>query len=427
MKRYTMLKMMLKYEKQMSALDKMNKIPKNWEVAKLNSIIVKSFSGEWGVQYPASNSKECRVIRGTDIPRVKRKNTDLLPVRYISNVKYDAKKPESGDFLVEISGGSVDQPTGRILLVDKKLASSNLFFSNFVRLLRINTAQISPLYFYWHWENLYSRNKTALYENRTVNIRNFKLKEFLGANSVIIHPLPEQQKIAEILSTADEAIGKMDEAIAKAGRLKQGLLQKLLSEGIGHKEFKTNVVGKIPKSWDVVKIGEAFEILVGGDISKLNFSKEKNERYRYPVYSNSLEGNGLYGYSDTFGYLENCITVTARGTLGHAVPRFGKFNAIIRVLILRPKVKSDIVFVSEYINSRINFKLEKTSIPQLTAPNIAKYTIPSPPFAEQQKIAEILSAADEKIEILRRRREKLERVKKSLMNDLLTGKKRVRF
>jgi len=184
--------------------------------------------------------------------------------------------------------------------------------------------------------------------------------------------------------------------------------------------YKQTEIGRLPKEWEVVRLEEIFDIQVGGDIYKLNFSKQKNERYKFPIYSNSLENNGLYGYADTYQYPENCITVTGRGTLGRATPRFEKFNAIIRLLVLIPKANINIMFASEYINTRIGFRIEKTSIPQLTAPKLAKYKIPLPPLPEQKKIAEILSTVDEAIEKVDESIARTERLKKGLMQELLT-------
>jgi len=77
---------------------------------------------------------------------------------------------------------------------------------------------------------------------------------------ILLPPLPEQQKIAEILSMVDQAIEKVGESIAKTERLKKGLMQELLTKGIGHKEFKDTEIGRIPKEWEVVKLKESKEI-----------------------------------------------------------------------------------------------------------------------------------------------------------------------
>jgi type I restriction enzyme S subunit len=249
-------------------------------------------------------------------------------------------------------------------------------------------------------------------------------------------PLPEQRKIAQILETVDNAIEKTEKIIEKYKRIKQGLMQDLLTKGIDENgnirsekthKFRDSPLGRIPEEWEVVRLGDAFYIKAGGDIDKLSYSDTKDERFKYPIFSNTLENKGLYGYSDKFTYPENCITITGRGTLGYAIPRFEKFNAIIRVLVLIPKFEINIVFISEYINNKINFVVESTGVPQLTAPKVAEYYIPLPPLSEQKSIAEILSQIDQAIEKEEKYKEKLERLKKGLMEDLLTGKVRVRL
>ena len=264
-------------------------------------------------------------------------------------------------------------------------------------------------------------------------LKHLQKDDFKGS-LIPLPPLPEQQKIAEILETVDNAIEKTDKIIEKYKRIKQGLMQDLLTKGIDENgnirdekthKFKDSPIGRIPEEWEVVRLGEIFNIKAGGDIDKLSYCDIKDKRFQYPIFSNTLENKGLYGYSDKFTYPENCITITGRGTLGHAIPRFEKFNAIIRVLVLIPKFEMNIVFVSEYINNKINFIIESTGVPQLTAPKVAEYYIPLPPLPEQQRIAEILSQTDQTIEKEEQYREKLQKIKQGLMEDLLTGKVKV--
>ncbi|MBE8540161.1 restriction endonuclease subunit S [Geoglobus acetivorans] len=246
--------------------------------------------------------------------------------------------------------------------------------------------------------------------------------------------LQEQRKIAEILSTVDSAIEKTDRIIEKYKRIKQGLMQELLTRGIDENgqirseethRFRDSPLGRIPEEWEVVELGEVFDFYAGGDIDKLNFSPDKTNIFKYPIFSNTLENKGLYGYSDTYTYPENSITITARGALGVAIPRFEKFNAIIRLLVLVPKYEVDVRFISEYINGFVKFYVEETGIPQLTVPKASRHLIPLPPLPEQQRIASILSQIDKAIEKEQAYKEKLERIKRGLMEDLLTGKVRV--
>lgn len=244
-------------------------------------------------------------------------------------------------------------------------------------------------------------------------------------------PLPEQKAIAYVLRTVQEAKEATEKVISSLRELKKSLMKHLFTYGPvpveerDKVELKDTEIGKIPAHWKVVRLGEVFEIHAGGDIDKLNWSPFKTEKFVYPIYSNSLANDGLYGFADTYKFQENSITVTGRGNLGYAVPRYEKFNAIIRLLVLVPKSDIDIKFVAEYINGFIRVNLEGSSIPQLTRPKIAKYSIPLPPLEEQHQIARILQTVDQKIEAEKKRKQALENLFKSLLHNLMTAKVRL--
>jgi type I restriction enzyme S subunit len=346
--------------------------------------------------------------------------------------------------------------TIKVLLIDEKLEKDYILSTGFALIETI----IDPKFLYQFVLSSYFNKQKDIFAEGTTQ-EAISNDDFNRIFIAFPEKESEQRKIAEILETVDNAIEKTDAIIEKYRRIKKGLMADLLTgkirliphnhseaEGeesplltspeakkfvIGDKTFvavpnqkwKNSPIGKIPEEWEVKKLGEAFNIKAGGDISKLLYSDTKDEKFKYPIFSNTLENKGLYGYSDKFTYPENCITITGRGTLGYAIPRFEKFNAIIRVLVLIPKLNVNITFISEYINNSIYFVIESTGVPQLTAPKVAEYYVPLPPLSEQQLIADLLSQVDEVIEKEIQYKEKLERIKKGLMEDLLTGKVRV--
>ena len=245
-------------------------------------------------------------------------------------------------------------------------------------------------------------------------------------------PLDEQRAIAHVLRTVQRAKEATDGVIVALRELKKSLMRHLFTCGpvpldaAGNVELQETEIGPIPAHWRVVRLGETFEIFAGGDISKLNWSPVRKGKFIYPIFSNSLENEGLYGYSDTYHFPENSITVTGRGNLGHAVPRNEKFCAIIRLLVLVPKTEVEIKFMAEFINGFIKVNLEGSSVPQLTRPKIATYYIPLPPLDEQREIARMLQAVDAKIAAEQARRAALEELFKTLLDQLMTGKIRVR-
>lgn len=189
--------------------------------------------------------------------------------------------------------------------------------------------------------------------------------------------------------------------------------------------MKHTDLGPIPEDWEIKNLGEVYLISAGGDFDISRSSKIKSEKYKYDIYSNGITNRGLYGYADYASYKKDSITITARGTLGVANYRANPFTAIGRVLVLEKKQNICSEFVTEYINNKVHFVTETTGVPQLTAPQIAKYQIPLPQPEEQKAIAGVLSDVDELIAGLERLIAKKRAVKTATMQQLLTGRTRL--
>ncbi|WP_456366172.1 restriction endonuclease subunit S [Thermococcus sp.] len=267
------------------------------------------------------------------------------------------------------------------------------------------------------------------------------IKRDLEKYKIPLPPLPEQRKIAKILRTVDEAIEKTDLAIGRTERLKKGLMQRLLTRGIKHERFKKTELGEIPEEWRVVRLGDYIEILSGTAPSKLKFTENGEVLY---LKVNDLNNSPKYISTAElkFNPSENSnlkIRIYPPKTI--VFPKRGAaiFTNKIRILtraaysdtnIMGLVVQSselEVEFLYYYLsNLRLNTLLENAGIPQINNKHIKPLKIPLPPLPEQKQIAEILSTVDRKLELLRKRRERLERIKKCLMKDLLTGRRRVR-
>jgi type I restriction enzyme S subunit len=190
--------------------------------------------------------------------------------------------------------------------------------------------------------------------------------------------------------------------------------------------YKRTEVGVIPEEWEVKSLGSFCEIVEGRDLVKAGYASTDDGRHPFPIYSNALTNKGLYGYSSSHQYEPDKITVTARGDIGHAVYRSTRFCAIGRLLVMSSKRACDLRFVTEFINNFVDFALESTGVPQLTAPQISNYVVALPPTkAEQETIAEALSDADALIESLEQLLTKKRHIKQGAMQGLLSGKKRL--
>lgn len=196
-------------------------------------------------------------------------------------------------------------------------------------------------------------------------------------------------------------------------------MQQLLS---GKKRLKG-----FPEPWIEIKLGDVFDIKAGGDVVTSDFSPMKFGEYNYPIYSNSLDNRGLYGYTRIPRCPANSITITGRGTLGHAEYRNHGYDAVIRIIILIPKVMEiDCNCISSLINSQRPFIFESTGVPQLTVPQVSDSCIILPPsLPEQQAIASVLTSMDNELSALEAKRKKYEQIKQGMMQQLLTGRIRL--
>ena len=185
------------------------------------------------------------------------------------------------------------------------------------------------------------------------------------------------------------------------------------------------MMDKFPSEWQVMQIGDLFEAKAGGDYDPSNSSDVRDNRYPYPIYANGLTQQGLYGFSNYSEEPSGSITVTGRGTLGQAFYRDTPFVAIGRLIVLKPKTSINARFFCEYINYGIEFAVESTGVPQLTAPQISNYLVPVPLIPEQRAIAEVLSDVDGLLNALEALIAKKRAIKQATMQQLLTGKARL--
>lgn len=255
-------------------------------------------------------------------------------------------------------------------------------------------------------------------------------------------PMGEQRKIAEILSTMDGAIGKVNEAIGKTQRLKKGLMQRLLTEGIGHTEFKETEIGRIPKEWDVVKIDDISEVKRGASPRPIGEPSYFSENGRGWVRISDVTSTYKY-LKKTSQYLskkgeERSVKVNPGDLIMSICATIGKpiivdmeaciHDGFVWFCELSKTVDVEYLFyVLQRNEETFSSKRQTGTQGNLNTTLVGRTQIPLPPMGDQKKIAEVLGAVDDRLEVLRKRKEKLERLKRGLMEDLLTGKKRVKM
>ncbi|WP_010487494.1 restriction endonuclease subunit S [Pseudomonas sp. S9] len=190
--------------------------------------------------------------------------------------------------------------------------------------------------------------------------------------------------------------------------------------------YKQTEVGLIPEEWRVAAIGEITDIRVGRDLQEDKFSTFGDSTYRFPVYSNTVAGLGLYGFYSTPEYEGDSLTVVGRGVgLGTAFARTGGYGAVGRLLVLLVGSRVNARFLATYINERVSIFVETGGIPQLTGVQFSKYRVALPSLPEQRAIATALSDVDTLLDALGRLIAKKRDLKQAAMQQLLTGQTRL--
>lgn len=192
-------------------------------------------------------------------------------------------------------------------------------------------------------------------------------KTNIGLTHLLVPSLPEQRKIADLLSAVDAVITAQQAEVDAWEQHKKGVMQKLFSQEV---RFKADDGSDFP-DWEDKTLGELFHISAGGDIDKNNCAAKQSKDYPYPVYANALVNNGTYGYANYYKIDGDTFTVTGRGDVGHAVARHCMYVPIVRLLVCQPNMDDDVDFFAEQINYTRVF-IESTGVPQLTAPQLSK-------------------------------------------------------
>lgn len=235
---------------------------------------------------------------------------------------------------------------------------------------------------------------------------------------IAVPPLPEQKKIAEILSTVDELIEQTDALIEKTKELKNGLMQQLLTRGIGHTRFKKTELGEIPEEWEVCKFGEVLELEYG-------FSLPEKDRKEgpFPVYGS----NGIVGYHDKYFVRAPGIILGRKGSIDKV--RYSEINfcPIDTTYYVNNKKHCEWKWLFYLISIQdIRSLNAATGVPSLNRKDFYTLKAAIPPIEEQRQIATIINEVDVQIDKYNNKKNILLVLKQGLMQKLLTGQIRVK-
>ena len=257
---------------------------------------------------------------------------------------------------------------------------------------------------------------------------------------IIVPPIEEQEKIASILSTVDEQIDNVNALIEKNKELKKGLMQTLLTKGIGHTKFKKTEIGEIPEEWEINNLGNIVEV-ISGATPKTNINEYWDNGDIYWATPSDITSNGKYisvtEKTITENGLRNCsakllpigsILMSSRATIGerciNTVPM--ATNQGFKSLVCKDGINNEFIYYYvDILKEKLIGLASGSTFLEVSKKVVEDIKIVIPSLEEQEKIASILSEVDKKIDGYENKKQKLEELKKGLMQQLLTGKIRV--
>jgi type I restriction enzyme, S subunit len=323
---------------------------------------------------------------------------------------------------------------GRVAITDREVYTNEAIAAFLVK----ENSLLDSSFLYYALPGLQYDTDTAI-KGATLN------KEKLKTTKIVLPSLSEQTRIATILSKVDEEIEKVEQIIGQTEKLKKGLMQKLLTKGIGHTKFKQSELGEIPEEWEVVRIDENVKHVGSGATPRggnkvyttegIPFIRSQNVHFGSlnlsdTVYiSKSIHEEMRRSKVEANDVLLN-ITGASIGRVCVVPSNFVDGNVNQHVCIIRPNEKLNPTFLSYFLESP--FGQNQIFIFQaggnregLNFQQIRSMKIPIPTLNEQKQIVEILESVSRSLFANQKIKAQLLKLKKGLMNDLLSGKVRV--
>ena len=362
-------------------------IPEDWEVVKLGNIC-KFYKGK-GISKENLSEEGIPCIRYGELYTTYNEKIDNV----FSKTNVDIKElflSKSNDIIIPASGETaIDIATASCVLHD------NIALSGDLNVIRTKENGI----FLSYYLNVVAKHRIASIAQgvSVVHLYSSQLENLF----LSLPPIKEQEKIAEILTTWDEAITKQTELLEAKELLKKALMQKLLS---GEVRF-----GGFSDEWEEVRLGEICEIKKGEQLNKDTLENDGE----FPVINGGIEPSG---FTDEWNTEANTITISEGGnSCGYVNFLQNKFWSGGHCYTLL-NLQIDKIFLYQFLkyNQHNIMKLRVGSgLPNIQKSTIEKFTVSKPSFAEQQKIAEVLSLADDEINLLKNELEELKLQKKS--------------
>ena len=208
-------------------------IPEGFAVLRMKDVIDDYIGGGWGNDDEDKKySVGAFVIRGTDFPSVKKGDLFTCPFRYHKLSNYSARQLQLNDIILEVSGGTAEQPVGRAIIVTEntlKRLGNKVICASFCKMLRLNTKIIQPNYFIYWMNYLYETRIIDRFQLQSTGIINFKFEYFLRKGEVLLPTPKVMEAFACNIQQLKNQIDKLAEANQNLIKQRDMLLPRLMS------------------------------------------------------------------------------------------------------------------------------------------------------------------------------------------------------
>lgn len=419
-------------------------VPKDWSVTTLNSNASLITDGSHFSPLTVESGKPIATVQN-----MRGRHIDIASCRLISNEKFEELVkgnclPQYGDVLF-----SKDGTIGKTFVYKQ---NQSIVLLSSIAIIRLRQENFSPDYctqylqsplFYQQLEN--AKSGSAIKRVVLKDIKELKLPT---------PPLPEQQRIAAILTSVDEVIEKTQAQINKLKDLKTGMMQELLTRGVGvdgkpHTEFKDSPVGRIPKGWEVVPLS-SLAIAKGlqtGPFGGQLHAEEYTEKGIPVIMPKNMKSNNVSVQNiaripedkaielSKHRVTEGDIVFSRRGDIGRFVLinkesegwlcGTGSLRARLNKVTILPLYLASYLTLDLVIEWLNNNAVGQTML-NLNTSILGELPVVLPSIHEQELIANSIESIDRRLGILSNKLTKIQDTKKALMQDLLTGKVRVK-
>lgn len=409
------------------------KLPKDWRIAPLGEFLTAS---QYGLSVKGGPEGRCPILRMTNQVNGRIK-AEKLQYADVTDKQLQSHRVERGDLLFNRTNSL--ELVGRTAIFD--LPGDYVFASYLIR-LRAKPDGLDPEFLNFYLGGEQTKKRLKGIATRAVSQSNISATRLQGF-PIPLPPLPEQQKIAHILSTVHRAIEAQERIIQTTTELKKALMHKLFTEGLRHEPQKQTEIGPVPESWEVVELGELLKI------AQYGMSVKGNPEGKHPILrmTNQVDGQ-IVGRNLQFVRISdreferfivrrgdilfnrtNSLDLVGRTAVFDIEGEFVFASYLIRLRTDGKKLNP--FFLNCYFNTdEIQARLKSIATRAVSQSNISAtrlrgFPVPKPSLDEQDEIVAHVTALDRKLAVHRAKLKQFQDLFRTLLHELMTAKTRV--